>query len=155
MSHVLLSDTLVTIPQCTDGRKRKTQKRIHQSYRMTVKISKLYKAFTVLRENPSRTEITLLSLQSYFKTTSIKISKPQETTMTDSGGDLKIPRDVDLDMMKGAVESTEKKRARLKKEREMRELAEKAGKDSQNRRGGGQGDGSSQGGASTQATSSS
>jgi hypothetical protein len=54
--------------------------------------------------------------------------------MTDSGGALKIPNEEEEERMRKAAEGSQKRRQAAKKEREMKELAEKAGKDSQGRR---------------------
>lgn len=57
--------------------------------------------------------------------------------MTDSGGALKIPNEEEEERMRKAAEESQKRREEAKKKREMRELTEAAGKDSQGRRKGG------------------
>jgi len=56
--------------------------------------------------------------------------------MTDSGGALKIPNEEE-ERMRRAAEESQKRREAAKKEREMRGLMDKSGKDSQGRRKGG------------------
>lgn len=54
--------------------------------------------------------------------------------MTDSGGFIKVPNDKEEEQMQNSADNSKAKREAARKEREARELMEKAGESSRSRR---------------------